>query len=138
MRAGLPQLLVDVRHEASHNELPSLSLLRVAAAEALAWLQASYWQRQADHLAACRAHISALLRVRGLTGAGLQQHRPCMLKSGSVCPGKIYIAMLSHLQSWCARTEVRRPAAGVGSKALHHRASAGGQQGSRGGGGAQW
>ena len=58
-------MLVDVRHEASHNELPSLALLRLAAEEALQWLQASYWQRQADHLAACRAHVSALLRVRG-------------------------------------------------------------------------
>ena len=57
-------MLVDVRHEASHNELPSLALLRLAASEALTWLRASYWQRQADHLAACRAHISTLLKVR--------------------------------------------------------------------------
>ena len=62
---------MDVRHEASHNELPSLALLRVAAGEALAWLQASYWQRQADHLDACAAHISALLRVSDACRAGL-------------------------------------------------------------------
>lgn len=28
--AGLPRLLVDIRHEAVHNELPSLPLLRMA------------------------------------------------------------------------------------------------------------
>ena len=59
-------MLVDVRHEASHNELPSLALLRVAAAEALRWLEASYWQRQADHLVSCRARISELLGVNCL------------------------------------------------------------------------
>jgi ribosomal biogenesis protein LAS1 len=41
--AGLPRLLVDLRHEATHNELPSLQVLRLAARQALAWLQASYW-----------------------------------------------------------------------------------------------
>lgn len=29
--AGLPRLLVDIRHEAVHNELPSLQLLRMAS-----------------------------------------------------------------------------------------------------------
>lgn len=41
--AGLPRLLVDLRHEATHNELPSLRVLRLAAHQALAWLRASYW-----------------------------------------------------------------------------------------------
>eukprot|EP00884_Botryococcus_braunii_P021393 jgi/Botrbrau1/7938/Bobra.9_2s0097.1 len=46
--AGLPRLLVDVRHEASHNELPNLALLRVAAGHALSWLHTFYWDRQAS------------------------------------------------------------------------------------------
>ncbi len=41
--AGLPRLLVDLRHEATHNELPSLQVLRLAAQQALAWLRANYW-----------------------------------------------------------------------------------------------
>ena len=61
---GLPRLLVDVRHEAAHNELPALPLLRLAARSALAWLAAGYWQRQAEHLAACRARIAELLQVQ--------------------------------------------------------------------------
>ncbi len=40
---GLPRALVDVRHEATHNELPSLPLLRAAADSALAWLRDNYW-----------------------------------------------------------------------------------------------
>lgn len=41
--AGLPRLLVDLRHEATHNELPSLQVLRLAAQQALAWLRTNYW-----------------------------------------------------------------------------------------------
>ncbi len=41
--AGLPRALVDVRHDATHGELPSLPLLRAAAAAGLDWLRASYW-----------------------------------------------------------------------------------------------
>ncbi len=61
--AGIPRILVDVRHDASHNELPSLALLRLASSAALSWLSSAYWQRQADHLESCRAHIRSLLQV---------------------------------------------------------------------------
>ena len=61
--AGLPRLLVDIRHEASHNELPSLALLRLGATSALAWLSQSYWQQQADHLTLRKSQIHELLRV---------------------------------------------------------------------------
>lgn len=57
-------MLIDIRHEASHNELPSLPLLKTAARQALAWLQASYWQLQADHLSACRQQTADLLEVK--------------------------------------------------------------------------
>ena len=54
---------MDVRHEATHNELPTLALLRLAAGAALDWLRAGYWQRQAEHLASCHERIRALLQV---------------------------------------------------------------------------
>lgn len=41
--AGLSRLLVDVRHEATHNELPSLPTLQLAARQALDWLVQQYW-----------------------------------------------------------------------------------------------
>ena len=56
-------MLIDIRHEASHNELPALPLLKTAAKQALAWLQTSYWQLQADHLSACRQQTADLLEV---------------------------------------------------------------------------
>ena len=61
--AGLPRLLVDVRHEASHNDMPSLSLLRLAAAQALDWLQAAYWQRQEAYLQQQKGRVVQLLQV---------------------------------------------------------------------------
>lgn len=61
--AGLPRLLVDVRHEASHNDMPSLSVLRLAAAQALEWLLAAYWQRQEAHLQQQKCRVVQLLQV---------------------------------------------------------------------------
>ena len=60
---GLPRILVDVRHEASHNELPSLALLRLAADSALTWLAHSYWQAQADHVTLRKTQIVELIKV---------------------------------------------------------------------------
>ena len=54
---------MDVRHEASHNDMPSLSLLRLAAAQALDWLQAAYWQRQEAYLRQQKGRVVQLLQV---------------------------------------------------------------------------
>lgn len=43
-RIGLPQWLVQVRHSATHEELPSKSVCRTACERALAWLDQHYWQ----------------------------------------------------------------------------------------------
>eukprot|EP00887_Chlorella_sp_A99_P003157 scaffold9.g3157.t1 len=58
--AGLPRLLVDLRHEATHNELPSLRALRAAAGQALGWLAPQYWGRQAAHLDGCLGRVAEL------------------------------------------------------------------------------
>lgn len=49
--AGLPRILVDLRHETTHNELPSLTALRLGAKQALTWLEERYWSGQAANLA---------------------------------------------------------------------------------------
>ena len=54
---------MDVRHEGSHNDMPSLSLLRLAAAQALDWLQAAYWQRQEAYLQHQKGRVVQLLQV---------------------------------------------------------------------------
>ncbi|CAH0493620.1 unnamed protein product [Peronospora farinosa] len=56
-RIGIPLWIVDLRHESTHNQLPSLSVLRFAARHLLAWLRTNYWEaqrlqmrRQVDHV----------------------------------------------------------------------------------------
>jgi hypothetical protein len=45
-KAGLPRWLVDMRHEASHNSLPSLSALQLAVQDMATWLLERYWRPQ--------------------------------------------------------------------------------------------
>lgn len=42
----LPRMFVDIRHDATHNQLPSLPLLLLAANQALSWLETNYWKVQ--------------------------------------------------------------------------------------------
>lgn len=41
---GLPATFVELRHQATHEQLPSLARLRAAAGKALAWIWDYYWQ----------------------------------------------------------------------------------------------
>ncbi|SPQ21866.1 623a1889-8a71-435a-831a-e86d5baec5f8 [Thermothielavioides terrestris] len=41
---GLPATFVELRHQATHEQLPSLTRLRGAAAKALAWIWDYYWR----------------------------------------------------------------------------------------------
>lgn len=43
---GIPEWMVDLRHEAAHSSLPSLNILREAADFALEWLKREYWDVQ--------------------------------------------------------------------------------------------
>jgi hypothetical protein len=43
---NLPRYFVDIRHSATHDKLPSLSVLRKAAKDALRWLEDNYWSIQ--------------------------------------------------------------------------------------------
>ncbi|GAU22138.1 hypothetical protein TSUD_251660 [Trifolium subterraneum] len=45
-KIGIPRMLVDVRHEGSHRELPSLKVARSASVKALDWLKSYYWEPQ--------------------------------------------------------------------------------------------
>jgi len=56
-RAGLPPGIVEIRHQASHQQLPPLPLLRMAARQSLSWLQENYWEVQLGHLGNSRKQI---------------------------------------------------------------------------------
>ncbi|KAF5471097.1 hypothetical protein F2P56_011565 [Juglans regia] len=43
---GIPRMLIDIRHEGSHRELPALKMVRSASVKALDWLKSYYWEPQ--------------------------------------------------------------------------------------------
>ncbi|WCJ42121.1 las1-like family protein [Euphorbia peplus] len=45
---GIPRTLIDIRHESSHRDLPSLNLVRDAAVKAIDWIKAYYWVPQME------------------------------------------------------------------------------------------
>ena len=45
-KVGLPSSLVTIRHDVTHNILPSLTVLRDAACESQEWLRNNYWEKQ--------------------------------------------------------------------------------------------
>lgn len=45
-RMGLPGWIVELRHDATHNQMPSLSVLRTAAATLVNWFYDFYWMPQ--------------------------------------------------------------------------------------------
>ena len=58
---GLPPAMVELRHESTHNRLPSLSRLRLAADQALLWLHQHYWLPQRSLVADVPRSIGARL-----------------------------------------------------------------------------
>ena len=66
---GLPATFVELRHQATHEQLPSLTRLRSAARSALTWIWSYYWV----HLGSdetLEAGARALSRITGALGRG--------------------------------------------------------------------
>ncbi|GAB0145090.1 hypothetical protein EsHS_00005534 [Epichloe bromicola] len=64
---GLPATFVELRHQATHEQLPSLAKLRSAAKKALDWIWNYYWKHLVDESAApksdpCREVVLEYLR----------------------------------------------------------------------------
>ena len=47
---NVPRTLVDIRHDSTHNQLPSIQRLRKASEDAIEWLEVKYWERQKQKL----------------------------------------------------------------------------------------
>ncbi|KAL7122480.1 hypothetical protein ACP275_01G048500 [Erythranthe tilingii] len=43
---GIPRMLIDIRHEGSHRDPPSLIVVRLASQKAIDWLVSYYWEPQ--------------------------------------------------------------------------------------------
>ena len=60
---GIPSWLVDIRHAATHNQLPSLPVLQLAAEALLRYLQTVYWEPWAERRQEQYRQAVDLLRV---------------------------------------------------------------------------
>lgn len=58
---GLPSWLVELRHQATHDKLPSLVLLESARVHALDWLHQNYWQVQENAEQTLKQSLNELL-----------------------------------------------------------------------------
>ena len=76
-QAEVPRLLVDIRHESTHNELPSLQVLRVAGEKALDWLLSKYWRAQQMYLKECQTKIDEVV------GKYIESHIHAIVKEGA-------------------------------------------------------
>ncbi|KAJ4819926.1 hypothetical protein LUZ62_032492 [Rhynchospora pubera] len=61
--AGIPRVLVDIRHESSHRDLPSLRLLRSASIKAIDWLKVNYWEPQKNAIPDVYKEIRSKVRA---------------------------------------------------------------------------
>jgi hypothetical protein len=49
-RRGIPGWIVEIRHDGTHNQLPSMAVLRDAAQFLMHWYYVNYWDVQSKHL----------------------------------------------------------------------------------------
>ena len=50
---GLPSWIVELRHDGTHNQLPTLSVLRAASNHLIQWFYSNYWEVQCQHILTC-------------------------------------------------------------------------------------
>lgn len=79
---GLPASFVELRHEATHRELPSLVVLRGAVHRSLEWLWGYYWGRIDVAASVVGGHLNT--RVRDVLRQVSQQQQ----QQGSTNPPK--------------------------------------------------
>ncbi|CAD6570096.1 MAG: rRNA-processing protein las1 [Alectoria sarmentosa] len=60
-KIGLPAVFVDLRHEATHGDMPNLTNLRSAAERALGWLWDDYWKGLGGDVASVGNENQAIL-----------------------------------------------------------------------------
>lgn len=64
---GLPATYVELRHQATHEELPSLSKLRIATQRALKWIFNYYWihlKEEVSSVSESREYVEKLVREK--------------------------------------------------------------------------
>jgi len=81
---GLPGWIVELRHEATHNQLPSLGVLRSAARHLIEWYHVNYWQMQCRHLEVLSSSCMASAIGDGGGGSALLSSGGLLEKSSTI------------------------------------------------------
>lgn len=79
---GLPDWLVDLRHEATHATLPSHDVLQAGLKFALSWLRDEYWEAQNKLYSESEKHIDKLLGNYVATVTKKEKKKKCVGKIG--------------------------------------------------------
>lgn len=98
---GLPRLLVDIRHEASHNQLPTLPLLRLASKQGLDWLKSHYWEPQKNVFPNIRPEIEFRLYMLALHIKRKQSIRTAALEAETYSLKKQIKSNIRRLAQFC-------------------------------------
>ncbi|KAL3035633.1 hypothetical protein AAZX31_02G262200 [Glycine max] len=77
---GIPRMLIDIRHEGSHRELPSLKIVRSASVKALDWLKSYYWEPQSK---AIPFHGEGIANVKKEIKSKIRELAICLKVNGS-------------------------------------------------------
>ena len=101
---GLPQWLVDLRHDSTHKILPSIELLRKGCSEALKWLEINYWKAHVD---ASQQDDESEKHQEDKVASTLQDYIRCQLKIKRIgnTPRKVAAreSILNHLVNEVSR-----------------------------------
>ncbi|KAJ1724017.1 rRNA-processing protein las1 [Coemansia erecta] len=81
-KIGMPAWFVELRHAATHEQLPSLAVLQSACQQALGWLSDYYWNKQTRSLPS-----DTQMHIRNALAAYLQA-QDSVSQQGSRKPGK--------------------------------------------------
>ncbi|KVI07975.1 hypothetical protein Ccrd_013659 [Cynara cardunculus var. scolymus] len=107
---GIPRMLIDIRHECSHRDLPSLRLVRLASTKALDWLKAYYWEPQkmaiscpSERTANFRKEIKSKIRELAFS----LDVKKAARSGSSVVKGKRKRAVLSYEAYFPMRTNIQ-------------------------------
>ncbi|MED6109800.1 hypothetical protein PIB30_036915 [Stylosanthes scabra] len=71
---GMPRTLIDIRHEGSHRDLPSLRVVRSASVKALDWLKSYYWEPQSKEIP-----------FQGVGNAKVKKEIKCKIRELAIC-----------------------------------------------------
>ena len=84
-KVGIPRILVDIRHESTHNELPTLSTLRIGSRLALEWLRKRYWTAQKRHI------LDSKAKVRQVFDTYVESHVLAASREDSAAEGEVKV-----------------------------------------------